>query len=63
MKTVRIFEVGEEVYIKAEVAAIVPDKDRFTYELKEPGCSDKFKHRYQDKELKPVEEVEGSEEE
>jgi len=57
MKTVRIFEVGEEVYVKAKVAAIVPDKDRFTYELTEPGGTDKFKHRFQEKDLTPIEEV------
>ena len=46
MKTVEIYEVGEEVLIRAKVSAIIPDKDRFTYELTVSGETDKLKHRF-----------------
>lgn len=58
MKTIEIYEVGEEVLIRAKVSAIIPDKDRFTYELTVSGETDKLKHRFQDKDLKPIPEVE-----
>lgn len=57
MKTIKVFEVGEEVYIKAKVAQVIFDKDRISYELTDGA--DKFKHRFQEKDLKSIEELEG----
>lgn len=58
MKTVNIYEVGETVLIKAKVTAIIPDKDRFVYELTADGETEKLKHRFQDKDITPVPESE-----
>ena len=58
MKTVNIYEVGETVLIKAKVTAIIPDKDRFVYELTADGETDKLKHRFQDKDITAVPENE-----
>ena len=58
MKTINIYEVGETVLIKAKVTAIIPDKDRFVYELTADGETDKLKHRFQDKDITPVSESE-----
>ena len=64
MKTVNIYEVGETVLIKAKVAQIIPDKDRFVYELTADGETEKLKHRFQDKDITPVPESEyGNEDE
>jgi hypothetical protein len=62
MKTVNIYEVGETVLIKAKVTAIIPDKDRFVYELTADGETDKLKHRFQDKDINPIVEFEEIEE-
>ena len=46
MKVMEVYEVGEEVLIKAKVSAIIPDKDRFTYEVTVSGETEKLKHRF-----------------
>ena len=58
MKTVNIYEVGETVLIKAKVSQIVPDKDRFVYELTADGETERLKHRFQDKDIYPIIEFE-----
>ena len=62
MKTVNIYEVGETVLIKAKVTAIIPDKDRFVYELTADGETDKLKHRFQDKDITSIPESEHGDE-
>ncbi|MBQ6090765.1 MAG: hypothetical protein IJL07_05865 [Lachnospiraceae bacterium] len=57
MKVMEVYEVGEEVLIKAKVSAIIPDKDRFTYEVTVSGETEKLKHRFQHKDLTQVESV------
>lgn len=54
MKVMEVYEVGEEVLIKAKVSAIIPDKDRFIYEVTASGEMEKLKHRFQHKDLTPI---------
>lgn len=54
MKMMKVFEVGEEVLIKAKVSAIIPDKDRFSYDLIVEGETEKLKHRFTDKDITEI---------
>lgn len=54
-RMMEVYDVGEEVLIKATITAVVPDRDRFNYELTVTGETDKLKHRFQHKDLTPIE--------
>lgn len=54
-RMMEVYDVGEEVLIKATITAVVPDKDRFAYELTVTGETDKLKHRFHHKDLTPIE--------
>jgi hypothetical protein len=58
MKTIEVYEVGEKVLIPAVVTAIIPDKDRFTYEITVSGDTGKLKHRFQHKDITPIQDAE-----
>ena len=53
-RMMEVYDVGEEVLIKAMITAVVPDKDRFAYELTVTGETDKLKHRFHHKDLTPI---------
>lgn len=57
MKTIEVYEVGEEVLIKGTVTAIIPDKERFTYEITVAGETEKLKHRFQHKDITPIQDA------
>lgn len=57
MKTIEVYEVGEQVLIPAVVTAIIPDKDRFTYEITVSGETEKLKHRFQHKDITPIQDA------
>lgn len=57
MKTIEVYEVGEQILIPAVVTAIIPDKDRFTYEITVSGETGKLKHRFQHKDITPIQDA------
>lgn len=58
MKTVRVYEEGETVMIKAKVAKVIFDKDRITYELKDFGNDQRYLTKFTEKDILPFEEKE-----
>ena len=56
MKTVRVYEEGETVMIKAKVSKVIFDKDRISYELKDFGNDQRYLTKFSDKDILPFEE-------
>lgn len=52
MKTVDVYEVGEEVLIKAKVSAVYFEKDRISYELKDCVTGKKYEYKFSDKDMR-----------
>ena len=56
MRTVRIYEEGETVMIKAKISKVIFEKERITYELKDYLSDQRYMSRFTDKEIMPIEE-------
>jgi hypothetical protein len=54
MKTVRVYEEGEVVMIKAKISRVIFEKDKISYELKDYENDQKYLHTYSDKDIEPV---------
>ena len=63
MRTVKIFETGETVLIKAVVSKVTLDKDRISYTLKDAISGTVYQNRFSEKDIIPFEGQEESEEE
>ena len=55
MRTVKMFDIGEEVYIKVEVADIKVVKGEIKYTLKDPMTAKTFDYLYTDDKITPIE--------
>ena len=49
MRTVRIYEEGETVMIKAKISKVIFEKERITYELKDYLSDQRYMSRFTDK--------------
>lgn len=54
MKTVDIYEIGEEVYIKARVDDIIIENGEPKYKVSPEAAAESLPHKYLHTELKPV---------
>ena len=54
MRTVTMFDVGEEVMIKVEVADISVKKGEIKYTLKDPLTAKCFDYLYTDEQIVPI---------
>lgn len=63
MKTVDIYEIGEEVLIRAKVTDIVVDKGEIKYKIKDEHSNNDLSHLYTDHQLIPYSDVNMEEEE
>ena len=54
MKTVDIYEIGEEVYIKARVDDIIIENGEPKYKVSPEAAAESLSHKYSHTELKPV---------
>lgn len=54
MRTVNMYNIGEEVYIKAEVADVKAVKGELKYIIKDPLTAKCFDYLYTDDQLIPV---------
>lgn len=54
MKTVDIYEIGEEVYIKARVDDIIIENGEPKYKVSPEAAAESLAHKYSHIELKPV---------
>ena len=57
MKTIQIFEVGEDVLIRARVSQVIFEKDRIKYILEDTEGK-KYNHHFSDKDITPFTEEE-----
>lgn len=58
MKTIKIFETGETVLIKAVVSKVIFEKDRITYTLKDSISGTAYQNKFSEKDIIPYEERE-----
>ena len=54
MRTVDIYEIGEEVYIKARVDDIMIENGEPKYKVSPEAAAESLAHKYLHTELKPV---------
>ena len=54
MKTVDIYEIGEEVYIRARVDDIIIENGEPKYKVSPEAAAESLAHKYSHTELKPV---------
>ena len=54
MRTVDIYEIGEEVYIKAKIDEVLIENGEPKYRLAPEGAASPLAHKYTHHELKPV---------
>ncbi len=54
MKTVDIYEIGEEVYINARVDDIIIENGEPKYKVSPEAAAESLAHKYSHTELKPV---------
>lgn len=59
MKSVNVFEKGDEVYIKVEISNVSMDNGTIQYELKEPIGGNWLKHWFTADEIIKKEQVDG----
>lgn len=58
MKTIKVFEENETVWIRAKVARVIFDKDKITYELKDYNNEQPYLTRFSEKDITPMKEDE-----
>lgn len=63
MRTIDIYDIGEEVLIRAKVTDIVVDKGEIKYKIKDEHSNNDLSHLYTDHQLIPYEEAKNEEEE
>lgn len=51
MKTIDMYEIGEEVYIKAKVTDIVVENGEIKYKIKDEHSNNDLNHLFTDKQL------------
>ena len=54
MRTVNMFDIGEEVMIKVEIADISVKKGEIKYTLKDPLTAKYFDYLYTDEQIIPI---------
>ena len=59
MKSVDVFEKGDEVFIKVEVSSVVMNDGKIQYEVKEPIGGNWLKHFFTADELVKKEQING----
>lgn len=59
MRSVEVFERGDEVYIKVEISNVVMNDGVIQYELKEPAGGNWLKHYFTAEELIKKEQING----
>lgn len=63
MKTIDIYDIGEDVLIRAKVTDIVVDKGEIKYKIKDEHSNNDLSHLYTDHQLIPYEAANIEEEE
>ena len=58
MRTIKVFETGETVLIKAVVSKVIFEKDRITYILKDSISGTAYQNKFSEKDIIPYEEEE-----
>ena len=62
MRTIKVFETGETVLIKAVVSQVIFEKDRITYTLKDAINGTAYQNRFSEKDIIPYMEQETTKE-
>lgn len=53
MRTVKIYEEGETVMIKAKISKVIFDKDKITYELRDFNTDQAYLSKFTEKDIVP----------